>query len=109
MHIPKINLDTKTILIGSVILLLFAFCVCMLTGDVYLSKIAFDSKQMVCDNTSTAVTDLSSSGILDNLCISLNDAEIGFIRFRIVMFWILGISANKLGVICYYKIYLNDP
>jgi uncharacterized membrane protein len=88
----------------------------MIVGDVYISKIAFNSSSINCDSfadvtnpVSTVVpvttlvpvivTTLPAKGgsIQNNTCIKLDNVQLGFTKFRIVLFWITFIALTIVG------------
>jgi hypothetical protein len=92
------KLSNKNILLLCVFVLLATFFACMITGDVYLTKIAFNSSAMVCESdvaTSAPTGGFNNSiqnilnSLLPNVCVKLNSAEIGFIKFRVILYWIV--------------------
>ena len=96
--------------IVSILILLTLFS-CLIAGDVFLSKIAFSASPLICDSfdnatTLPSVTTLPSANIKQSInttlqlqnnlftvpndtCISLSSTEIGFAKFRLIMFWIM--------------------
>ena len=85
------KLSNKNILLLCVFVLLATFFACMITGDVYLTKITFDSSAMVCESDIGMVAPIQNilASILPNMCVKLNSAEIGFIKFRVILYWIV--------------------
>jgi hypothetical protein len=80
------------------IILLLLFFSCMIAGDAFLSKIAFNSTAMNCDSFSNTVEPMQNL-VRNNTCIDLDNTQLGFARFRIVIFWITFVLLT--GVIAY--------
>jgi hypothetical protein len=102
------------------VLILLTFFSCMIAGDVFLSKIAFNSVPMNCENftgdtnntgaansvttaaalasgtTTTAAAVLTAKNKY-NSCAELDNVQVGFAKFRIVMYWIMFIVLTILG------------
>ena len=71
------------------ILILLGLLSSLIAGDVFLSKIAFSTSALNCDSFSNLDPSAKESAPTNNACINLTTTEIGFAKFRIVMFWIM--------------------
>jgi len=98
-----------------IILVAIAFFSCMIVGDVFLAKIAFNSEPMNCDTfvgeattvpgttvpgttvPGTTVAPAAVAGVRHGTCAPLDNVEIGFAKFRIVLFWIMFIVSTGLS------------
>ena len=63
----------------------------MIVGDVYINKIAFDTESSI--NCITSTDDITKI----NRAIKLNDGQVGFARFRVVLNWIVFIMLTCLS------------
>lgn len=89
------------------VLLVLLFFSCMITGDAFISKIAFNAFPMDCNSfadittipvTTTMTTIPIQKLVRNSTCTDLDATQIGFARFRMAMYWIIFILLTFLGV-----------
>jgi hypothetical protein len=105
-------MNPNYILASLLVLILLAFFASMIAGDVFLSKIAFNLLPMNCENftgetintgaalasgTTTTAAAVFAAKNKYKSCAELDNVQVGFAKFRIVMYWIMFIVLTILG------------
>ena len=118
-------MNANTIFLIIQLLIYFLFISCLLVGDTYLSYMIYNSNALTCEAptttlqpTSTAVSTITTASTPATIpsvatsqysvCYNLTDAQLGFVRFKIVMFWILCLIMTAGTIYMFSKLYHNN-
>ena len=118
-------MNANTIFLIIQLLIYFLFISCLLVGDTYLSYMIYNSNALTCEAptttlqpTSTAVSTITTASTPATIpsvatsqysvCYNLTDAQLGFVRFKIVMFWILCFIMTAGTIYMFSKLYHNN-
>lgn len=108
------------IVLGIIIILILFFFSCMIAGDVFISKIAFNTFKCTLSlpdttTTTTAVINAPTTtakapfaDITYDTCVNLDSTQLNFAQFRIIMLWIiLLILIGVMGYVFFKKHYIR--
>ena len=76
--------DTNIVKLVLILIVVLGLPACMMVGDVYLSRMIFNATSQTCQDSAD-----SKAASQYSLCCDLTDIQLGFARFKMVMFWIL--------------------
>jgi len=109
-------MDASTIFLIIHLLIFFLLISCLIVGDTYLTYMIFNASAYTCESFynipvappppppppaitfSTTISQYSS-------CYKLSDAQVGFARFKIIMFWVLFLCVTGALIYRLAKLY----
>ena len=123
-------MNANTIFLIIQLLIFFLLISCLIVGDTYLTYMIFNASAYTCEsfvNIPITVDTDNVNGILDNIpitldttdlptksisqyssCYKLSDAQVGFARFKIIMFWVLFLCVTGALIYRLAKLYTQN-
>ena len=126
-------MNANTIFLIIQLLIFCLFISCLIVGDTYLTYMVFNARTYMCEGfnnvptivpttaastttaSTTAAATTAATTTLPSLstsqystCYSLSAAQLGFVRFKIVMFWILFVCITGFAIYRISKLYSQN-
>jgi len=120
-------MNANTIFLIIQLLIFFLLISCLIVGDTYLTYMIFNSNSYTCEGfsivpsttppsttppsttapstTAPSTTASSTTRSQYSVCYSLSDTQLGFARFKIIMFWILFLCMSVVATYMLVKLY----